>query len=88
MIRKLLLILPLVMMVLLAGCEEGGDISSGSPSTSRPSASQPSGQGSLAKTPPASVPASVAQPPARVSTTQPLPPGYGYVNERELMAAK
>ncbi|MDR1520446.1 MAG: hypothetical protein LBU23_09940 [Planctomycetota bacterium] len=84
MTRIALLALPLAMLIFLAGCEEGYQSSA----TRQP-----------ATPPPSSVPAPIAQPqaqaqgqpqatptPGRVSTTQPLPPGETYVNQRELAA--
>ncbi|MDR3078232.1 MAG: hypothetical protein LBV15_05675 [Planctomycetota bacterium] len=88
MIKYSLFALALVSLLLVSGC---GDVNVGygtrSSSSSRLAAAEPSSTASQPTQ--AAAPAQPAQTyqPTRHSTTQPLPPGYGYINEKDLAVA-
>ncbi|MDR2391201.1 MAG: hypothetical protein LBE84_05945 [Planctomycetota bacterium] len=84
MLKTILLLLPLTSLLFLAGCNEGYESASSRPSSSTKNQTQAPVQPSPASTTAAAPQSTSVR--SRVSTTQPLPSGYGYVNERELVS--
>lgn len=78
MLKHFLLALPLTAFVLLAGCDETNR-GYAKANTSSPASSQ---------TAAAPAPSATPQAPYRVTTTQPLPQGYGYLHEQDLSGGR
>lgn len=89
MLRYFLFAVPLAALIMLAGCDESnqGYASSGRPPPSRTGvAASPAAPASAQAAAPA--PAQPAPASSRFSTTQSLPPGYGYMHEQDLVGGR